>query len=128
MQSSLVRLNLGPRLAKNKSKWKKDKQRKSQQTGRWKAIQLVLKEIEWPDQLSTKRKGNCNQPTSEERSLYLTFSEIQISPIEETEGVNSLFLMFYGLTNNSSMLLSKWKYWLFKILYFFLVCYTAVSS
>ena len=39
-----------------------------------------------------KEKGIANQPTSEERSTYFTFSEIQISPREEME-VNSLFLI-----------------------------------
>ena len=53
----------------------------------------MLKDIEWPDQLSTKRKGIASQPTSEERSTYFTFSEIQISPKEEME-VNSQFLIF----------------------------------
>ena len=55
----------------------------------------MLTDIEWPDQLSTKRKGNnfASQPTSEERSRYLnTCSEIQISPKEDME-VNSLFLI-----------------------------------
>ena len=48
-----------------------------------KVIQLVLTDIEWPDQLSTKKKGIVSQPTSEETSRYLnTFSEIQISPKE----------------------------------------------
>ena len=41
-----------------------------------------------------KEKGiaSHDQPTSEERSTYFTFSEIQISPKEEME-VNSLFLI-----------------------------------
>ena len=65
-----------------------------------------------------KEKGIASQPTSEERSMYLTFIEIQISRKEDMEEVNSLFLMFYhGLTNNI-MLLSKWsidclKYFIF---------------
>ena len=37
-----------------------------------------------------QEKGIASQPTSEERSTYFTFSEIQISPKEEME-VNSLF-------------------------------------
>ena len=58
-QLSLDRLNLGPtcRLAKNTPKWKEDKQRKSQQKSRRKAIiQLVLKDAEWPDHLRHKKK------------------------------------------------------------------------
>ena len=57
-----------------------------------KSCTTLLKDIEWPDQLSTKRKGIASQPTSEERSTYFTFSKILISPNEEKE-VNSLFLI-----------------------------------
>ena len=47
----------------------------------------MLKDIAIPDQLSTKRKGNfASQPTSEEGSTYLPFSEILISPTEKVEG------------------------------------------
>ena len=71
---------------------KRNKQ-KSQQKGRRKVIQLVLTDIEWSDHLSTKKKGIASQPTSEERSRYLsTRSEIQISPKEHLE-VTSLFLI-----------------------------------
>ena len=56
----------------------------------------LLKDIEWPDQLSMKWKekgiASHDQRTSEERSTYFTFSEIQISPKKEME-VNTLFLI-----------------------------------
>ena len=62
MRSSPERLNLKPRLARPSEK--KTKKRQSEQKGRWKAIQLCLKDIAWSDQLRTKRKGNC-------KSVYL---------------------------------------------------------
>ena len=37
---------------------------------------VVLKDIELPNQLGTKRKGIASQPTSEE-TTYFTFSEIE---------------------------------------------------
>ena len=95
-QLSLDRLNLEPtyRLAKNKPKWKEDKQRKSQQKGRWKAIiQLVVKDTEWPNHfLGTKRKGNCKSAYlwRKVHILYIQKIQILISQKEEME-VNSLF-------------------------------------
>ena len=62
MRSSPERLNLKPRLARPSEK--KTKKRQSEQKGRWKAIQLCLKDIARSDQLRTKRKGNC-------KSVYL---------------------------------------------------------
>ena len=59
MQSSLDRLNLGPGLAKNKTKGNEDKREKKPTKREKKAIKLVLKDIEWPDQLSMKRIGTC---------------------------------------------------------------------
>ena len=95
-QLSLDRLNLGPtwRLAKNKPKWKEDRQRKSQQKGRWKAIiQPVLKDTEWPNHfLGTKRKGNCKSAYlwRKVHILYIQKIQILISQKEEME-VDSLF-------------------------------------
>ena len=51
-----------------------------------KADENLQIKIEWPDQLSMKRKGNYKSAlTAEERSTHLTFGEIQISPKEEME-------------------------------------------
>ena len=92
---SLDRLNLGPtcRLVKNKPKWKEDKQRKSQQKGRWKAIiQLVLKDTEWPDHFRHKKKGNCKSAYlwRKVHILYIQKIQIPISPKKQME-VKSLF-------------------------------------
>ena len=56
MQLSLLDgfLILGPRLAKNKPRWKEDKHwKKKPEKGRWKLSynKTVPKDIEWPDQL-----------------------------------------------------------------------------
>ena len=75
---SLDRLNLGStcRLAKNKPKWKEDKQRKSQQKGRWKAIiQLVLKDTEWPDPFRHKKKRGLQVGLPLKKGPYTLHSE-----------------------------------------------------
>ena len=62
MQSSLDRLNLGPRLARNNlspSEKKTNKENANKKADNKLYNWYVLKDIEWPDQLSTKRKENC---------------------------------------------------------------------
>ena len=64
-------------LAKNKPNWK-ETNKKSQQKGGWKVIQLVLiKGIEWLDQLSTKRKGNLQVSLALKKVQKRTWQLIQ---------------------------------------------------
>ena len=49
-------IGLGLWLNQKRMQVKRKQTKKSQQKDRWKAIQLVLKGIEWPDQLRMKRK------------------------------------------------------------------------
>ena len=61
---------LGLWLNQKRMQVKRKQTKKSQQKGRWKAIQLVLKGIEWPDQLSMKlrktRELQVNLPLRKE--------------------------------------------------------------
>ena len=64
-------------LAKNKPNWK-ETNKKSQQKGGWKVIQLVLiKGIEWLDQLSAKRKGNLQVSLALKKVQKRTWQLIQ---------------------------------------------------
>ena len=72
---------------------KRKQTKKSQQKGRWKAIQLVLKNIEWPDQLSMKRQGNCKS-TYLWRWVHILYIHLNTNLFKRGEGieVNSPFL------------------------------------
>ena len=70
------------------------KQKKRQQKGRWKAIQLVLKDTEWPNQLNTNRKGNW-KPDYLERKLYIIY--IQWGCFLHSMDASKLFLYLHCL-------------------------------
>ena len=72
---------------------KRKQTKKSQQKSRWKAIQLVLKNIEWPDQLSMKRQGNCKS-TYLWRWVHILYIHLNTNLFKRGEGieVNSPFL------------------------------------
>ena len=86
--SSIIKCNhpltvLGLWLNQKRMQVKRKQTKKSQKKGRWKAIQLVLKGIEWPDQLGMKRKMRelqVNLPKRKENLLCIgsKFSLVQV--------------------------------------------------
>ena len=101
----------GPELAKNKPKWKETNKKKPTKR-RMKSYTTGVKRywMAWSVKHKKKRKFT-SQPSSEERSTYFTFSEIQITPKEDM-AVNSLFLIIlrpnYQLEHYITQERKKW--------------------